>query len=400
MSHSSPTRGRTGPFRSTCDLLGSRRADHTWATGDVVPGRLPRPAVRSWCAGAQPWPAAAQSPAVHPLVGAYYYLWNPENFAGGTLRAHLDPPQVPASSLVELPEPADGRPGHHERRQAGINFFAIDWWPYDAGYSGADYRTADKAMKDFLAAPNISQMRFAMFYETWNLGLRPWERVHAGHVPDGAALRLGHGRLRQALLPQSLLPADPRATRRLLVPDPDPDRRCRRHDQGARTVLKAKGFNPFFIGDEVYWRVTPENPSPAGPSDDDAAGARIEQFDAMTSYILYYGDPELLPRADPGLHRVPRHDRHRGRRTASPRRVQPRRPPDGCRSSPISRRASTIAASGSRRIIRRNRANGSPGRDPPRRSTISSAASRCPRRSRPADGHGDVVGRLERGHRD
>ena len=37
---------------------------------------------------------------MHPLVGAYYYLWNPENFAGGTLRAHLEPPQLPASSLV------------------------------------------------------------------------------------------------------------------------------------------------------------------------------------------------------------------------------------------------------------------------------------------------------------
>ena len=28
-------------------------------------------------------------------------------------------------------------------------------------------------MKDFLAAPDISQMRFAMFYETWNLGFDP-----------------------------------------------------------------------------------------------------------------------------------------------------------------------------------------------------------------------------------
>ena len=28
-------------------------------------------------------------------------------------------------------------------------------------------------MKAFLKAPNISQMRFAMFYETWNLGFDP-----------------------------------------------------------------------------------------------------------------------------------------------------------------------------------------------------------------------------------
>ena len=27
---------------------------------------------------------------------------------------------------------------------------------------------------------------------------------------------------------------------------------------GARKALEEHGFNPFFIGDEVYWRVTPE----------------------------------------------------------------------------------------------------------------------------------------------
>ena len=30
--------------------------------------------------------------------------------------------------------------------------------------------------------------------------------------------------------------------------------------QGARTVLKRLGYNPYFIGDEVYWRVTPRTP--------------------------------------------------------------------------------------------------------------------------------------------
>ena len=40
-----------------------------------------------------------------PLVGAYYYLWNPENLSGGTLRAHLDPPQQPPASLVDSSNP-------------------------------------------------------------------------------------------------------------------------------------------------------------------------------------------------------------------------------------------------------------------------------------------------------
>ncbi len=28
-------------------------------------------------------------------------------------------------------------------------------------------------MKDFLAAPDLDEMKFAMFYETWNLGFNP-----------------------------------------------------------------------------------------------------------------------------------------------------------------------------------------------------------------------------------
>ena len=87
--------------------------------------------------------------------------------------------------------------------------------------------------------------------------------------------------------------------------------------KGARTVLKAHGFNPFFIGDEVYWRVTPENPDPAGPVLTTAPQAtRIEQFDAITSYTLYYGDPDFLlgPTGDftgyPGYHDIVADERH------------------------------------------------------------------------------------------
>ncbi len=70
-------------------------------------------------------------------MGAYYYLWNPENFAGGSLRAHLVPPQVPADSLVNSQSPQTAARDITNARKAGINFFAVDWWPYDAGYSGS-----------------------------------------------------------------------------------------------------------------------------------------------------------------------------------------------------------------------------------------------------------------------
>src|SRR6202020_2248938 len=76
-------------------------------------------------------PAAATSPEAHPLVGAYYYLWNPENFAGGTLRAHLVPPQLPAGSLVNSQSPRTAERDITNARRAGINFFALDWRPDD-----------------------------------------------------------------------------------------------------------------------------------------------------------------------------------------------------------------------------------------------------------------------------
>ena len=77
-------------------------------------------------------PTTAASPTAHPLVGAYYYLWNPENFSGGTLREHLVPPQQPAGSLVNSQSPRTAARDITNARQAGINFFAMDWWPYDA----------------------------------------------------------------------------------------------------------------------------------------------------------------------------------------------------------------------------------------------------------------------------
>ncbi len=256
-------------------------------------------------------------PGVQPLVGAYYYLWNPANIASGSLRAHLVPPQVPADSVVNSQSPQTAARDITNARKAGINFFAVDWWPYDAGYSGADYRQADASMQDFLAAPNIGQMRFAMFYETWNLGFNPGDEstpvtfqmeLHFDSDMVSFADHYFHN--------PSYLRIDGRPVvflylTRTLTGD------VAGMIRGARTVLEAHGFNPYFIGDEVYWRVTPESPSPTGQIlTTTPQVARIEQFDAITSYILYYGDPDWLlgPTADstgyPGTTNIVADQRH------------------------------------------------------------------------------------------
>jgi hypothetical protein len=240
-------------------------------------------------------PSAAQTTQrfPHPLVGAYYYLWNPENMTTGTLRSHLVPPQQPPASLVDSQSPGTAARDITNARKAGINFFAVDWWPYDPGYSGRDYQQADAAMKDFLAAPNLGRMKFAMFYELWNLGFDP--PYEATPVTLQMALHFDQDMVSFAehyFKNPSYLRIDGRPVVFLYLT------RTLTGDiaglmQGARAVLRKHGFDPYFIGDEVYWRVTPEDQQPQGPVLTTAPQvSRMEAFDAVTSYILYYGDPE------------------------------------------------------------------------------------------------------------
>ena len=255
---------------------------------------------------AGPGPAASQSSgrsAVHPLVGAYYYLWNPQNMATGTLRAHLNPPQAPPPSLVNSASPQTAARDIANAHRAGINFFALDWWPYDQGYSAEDYRWADANMKNFLAAPDLGEMKFAMFYETWNLGFDA--SYEATPVTFQMELHFDSDMISFAehyFDNPSYLKIDGRPVvflylTRTLTGD------VAGMVNGARTVLEQHGFDPFFIGDEVYWRVTPESQVQQGDVQLTRTPqvARIEQFDAVTSYTIYFPDtnqPQYGPAKD------------------------------------------------------------------------------------------------------
>ena len=145
-------------------------------------------------------------------------------------------------------------------------------------------------------------------------GLRSGPRVDSGHVCDGTALRLGYaGFAKDYFHNPSYLRIDGRPVVFLYLT------RTLTGDVAGMIRVRAPcwrrhGFNPFFIGDEVYWRVTPENPNPAGPILTTTPQVnRIEQFDAITSYILYYGDP-IGCSARPGTSRGTRGRRHRRRR--------------------------------------------------------------------------------------
>ena len=275
---------------------------------------------------------APHSASVHPLVGAYYYLWNPENFAGGTLRAHLVPPQLPAASLVDSQSPQTAARDITNARQAGINFFAVDWWPYDAGYSGEDYQQADDAMKDFLAAPNIDQIRFAMFYETWNLGFDPGSESTPVTFQMELHFDSDMSLVRQALLPQPFLSAHRRPSGRLPVPDPNPHRRCGGDDSRRAEGTRGAGLQPLLHrGRGLLARHTGE-PQPGGSRpyhDTTGLPHRAVRRDHLVHPVLRRS--RFSPRSDQGFHRISGHHRHRGRRATSPERSTAQRPTAACR---------------------------------------------------------------------
>lgn len=238
-----------------------------------------------------------------PLVGAYYYMWNPENLiAGGSLRQQLVPPQRPPFGLIDSNKTSTATRDIANAHKAGIDFFAIDWWPYDPAFSGRNYLTADAAMKEFLAAPDLHEMKFAMFYETWNLGfdagrestpISVQEELHF----DADMLALAkHYFSNPSYLHIEGRPVVYLYLTRTLTGD------VAGMIGQARTYLEQHGYaDPFFIGDEVYWRVTPQIQVPGTPVFTALPQlGRIDQFDAVTGYTEYYGDPQQAngPAAD------------------------------------------------------------------------------------------------------
>jgi len=67
----------------------------------------------------------------------------------------------------------------------------------------------------------------------------------------------------------------------------------------ARTLLERHGYDPYFIGDEVFWRVTQElPPATANWFTQTPQRSRLQAFDAITSYSLYVGGSDPLAPSD------------------------------------------------------------------------------------------------------
>ncbi|MGH9018977.1 MAG: glycoside hydrolase family 99-like domain-containing protein, partial [Acidimicrobiales bacterium] len=235
-----------------------------------------------------------------PLVGAYYSDWFPSNAAQGTLRQHLVPSQGPDPSRVDSADPAVAQEAIAQATRSGVDFFALDWWPT---------RPAQNVnVNAFLRAKNIGDIKFCMLYETWDLGFDAGNestpvtpqleaRFDADLVTFAHRYFANPSYLRIRGRPVVVL-----YLTRTLTGD------VQGMMTGARAVLEAQGYDPFFIGDEVFWRVTAENTAAGAPGFTEAPQvSRIDLFDAVTAYSLYAGGPPdpLTPAPDfttfPGL---------------------------------------------------------------------------------------------------
>jgi hypothetical protein len=228
-------------------------------------------------------PTTAPEPAPTPdsgrlLVGAHYYLWFPDNFEGGQyLRARLLPGQQPmlgeySSASASVAEQHIAWAVH-----AGIDFFTLDWWP------GVPERNA-RIDTSLLSARNLGQIRFCVFYELGGLG----------YDPDTGRTFFDAATVERFLADQEEIAvryfAHPRYLRRGGRPvvvyyiTRSAVGRFQEAMARYRERMSTLGFDPYVIGDEVFWKVvrydnTDFTTEPQRP--------RIDLFDALTSYNLY-----------------------------------------------------------------------------------------------------------------
>jgi len=214
-----------------------------------------------------------------PLVGAHYYHWYPGNWEIGTLRGALDAPQPPElgwydSTDVDVAEQHIAWASEH-----GIDFFTLDFWP-------VQHQENQAAIARFLEAPNIADVAFTIFYETWDLSFDP-TRGYADLDAPGAREAFVEDMAQladQYFDHPSYLRIDGRPVvilylTRVLVGD------VAGAMADVRAMWRARGYDPYVVADEIFWRVTRSDGAAAFTTEPQPN--RIRLFDAITAYNPY-----------------------------------------------------------------------------------------------------------------
>lgn len=237
-------------------------------------------------------PAPPPDPDARHLVGAYYYSWYPGNWQSGYLRGRLDPPQAPVLGVYRSDDPEVARRHIAWCSRYGIDFLALDWWPRRKWLN-------EPIEKTLLRSENLGDIRFCIFFETQDLLFRRCpgaEIFHDQVVRDSfltealevAGKFFGHPRyLKVDGRPVMILYLTRTYSGLYAEALSEFRARCRR-----------LGWDPYIIGDEVFWQVASteraralglmgERGGDCPPASDRPQPERIGCFDAITAYNMY-----------------------------------------------------------------------------------------------------------------
>jgi hypothetical protein len=211
-------------------------------------------------------------------VGAHHYLWFPQVFDGRRyLRARLRPAQEPQLGEYSSASTAVAEQHIAWAASAGIDFFTLDWWPT------VPLRNAliDQAV---LAARNIGDIRFCVFYELADLG---YDVASGATVFDGETIRRFLTDMEEIATRYFAHPNHLRIEDRPVIFFYVTRTAVGRFEEAMtrfRRDMAAIGFDPYVIADEVFWHVA--RPDGGGNSEEPQRD-RISLFDAITSYNLF-----------------------------------------------------------------------------------------------------------------
>lgn len=215
------------------------------------------------------------------LVGAYYYVWFPENWKLGWIGDRTDPPIQPELGKYSSRDPKVAEQHIRWATEHGIDFFVLSWWPQDP-------EIERRAQEGFLKARNLGDIKFCLLYESQGLAFHPGlGTVNFGGATVEEFLRHFDTIADRYFSNPSYLRIDGRPVVMLYITRTYTGLYTEAIHQLRRRMRK-RGFDLFIVGDEIFWKVKRGDTLEADQRE--PVPSRVQLFDAVTSYNLYEGE--------------------------------------------------------------------------------------------------------------
>jgi hypothetical protein len=205
------------------------------------------------------------------LVGVYYYSWFPKNWKYRYTYGLLNPKIPPLLGEYSSSDLSVIEKHISWSSMYGVKFWAISWWP--------GRKELDRVIKNYLYnAKNIKDIKFAIFYESYGLGLKNGKIIFDDKLTERfisdfiyiAKTYFNH---------PSYLKIDNKHVIVLYITRAFTGN-YKKGIRKLRKVMKNMGYDLYIIGDEIFWNV--ENNFPNKPNIE-----RCNLFDGITAYNMY-----------------------------------------------------------------------------------------------------------------